>query len=170
MGYYIHILVLHLIEPIRNDFVEMLLHHLITIFLYSFTHMTHLSPGGAVVCLLHNWSDIFTAITKVFTETTVTSMSLIGAIGMVITWAYTRLYVFPYVIYYTSLERDVFEGHATFGFRFYGVTLICLYILHWYWFGLILKAFFRFFTAGKTDDVQSEIKAPTQTLDAKKHQ
>lgn len=48
---------------------------------------------------LHDWADIFTSFTRCFVETTITPLAVLSAGGMAVSWAYTRLFVFPFVIY-----------------------------------------------------------------------
>jgi len=79
----------------RNDFVEMMLHHIITLFLYGFSYLANLTDAGAVIMFLHDWADCPTSFVRCFTETTLTPITLVSAAGMVTVWGYTRLYVLP---------------------------------------------------------------------------
>ena len=82
-------------EEIRGDFVEMFLHHVVTLMLYSLSYLLNMTAAGSVVMFLHDWADIFTSIVRCFTETTLLPFTLFGIVGMAISWAWTRLYIFP---------------------------------------------------------------------------
>lgn len=111
MGYHVHQFFSHAMYPARNDFVEMMLHHVVTLFLYGISYLANMTLGGAVVMFLHDWADIFTSFVRCFTETTLTPLSVVSALGMTISWFYTRLYVFPQLIYIgTIANADIFQG------------------------------------------------------------
>jgi len=56
------------IKARRNDFVEMLLHHMITVSLFVMGYMTGISKMGAVTMFLHDIADIPTDFAKFSTE------------------------------------------------------------------------------------------------------
>jgi ceramide synthetase len=88
-------MIYHAIEEVRNDYIEMLLHHFVTLFLYSFSYLTNLTTGGAIIMFLHDWADIPTSSVKCWTETRFSSLSFISAMLMAVSWFYTRILVFP---------------------------------------------------------------------------
>jgi hypothetical protein len=95
MGYHVHQMVQHAMEEVRNDFVEMYLHHIVTLMLYGFSYLTNQTAGGAMIMFLHDWADVFASLVRCFTETTLDMISLVSVTGMATSWAYTRLYIFP---------------------------------------------------------------------------
>jgi hypothetical protein len=142
-----------LVEDARNDFVEMFLHHVVTLILYGFSYMINFTNTGAIVMYLHDWADIFTAFVRCFTETTFTPLSVLSVIGMATSWFYTRIYIFPQIIYAGCFKYDIFPGHNFLGTKFFGVLLSVLFILHVHWFIIILKSVRRFIVKGKADDL-----------------
>lgn len=86
-------------EDVRSDFVEMFLHHAVTLVLYGLSYMLYMLPGGSIIMYLHDWADIFLALARCFSETTLSSITLLGGVGLIVSWLYTRLIVFAYVIY-----------------------------------------------------------------------
>lgn len=116
--------------------------------------MINMTSAGAAIMYLHDWADIFTSLVRCFTETTIINMSVFSALGMTLSWAYTRLYVFPYLIYYSCFRQDMYHGANFIGDKFLGCLLIILYILHVYWFILLIKSIKRFVKVGKADDLQ----------------
>ena len=95
----------------RNDYIEMVLHHCVTIFLYAFSYLCNFSVAGAIIMFLHDIADCFTSGVQCFTETTFDKLSIFSAIGMTITWFYTRVIVFPFIIYYTGYEADYLQAY-----------------------------------------------------------
>lgn len=95
LGYHVHQTIQHLQHPARNDFVEMILHHVVTIMLYSFSYLINLSECGATIAFLHDTADIFASFVRCFTETRFVPILLVNVGGMVLTWGYTRLFVLP---------------------------------------------------------------------------
>ena len=60
MGYHLHMLLHHVMDHVRHDYVEMMLHHIVTMFLYGFSFMMNMTLAGAVVMYLHDIADVFT--------------------------------------------------------------------------------------------------------------
>lgn len=59
LGYHFHSLVyMVVLSPIRNDFIEMLLHHVVTIILIGCAFMGNYTPSGALVAITHDIGDI----------------------------------------------------------------------------------------------------------------
>ena len=44
---------------------------------------------------LHDWADIFTMFLRALVETDYKTSAFLASMGMMMSWAYTRLYVFP---------------------------------------------------------------------------
>jgi hypothetical protein len=59
LGYHLHSL-LHMVcfSPIRNDFIEMLLHHVATIILIGGSYLANYSAFGALVVFTHDLGDV----------------------------------------------------------------------------------------------------------------
>lgn len=99
MGYHLYSLVYHALAKARNDFIEMFLHHSVTIFLYGFSYYGNFTVAGSIIMYLHDIADIFTSGVRAFTETNCNRTSAFFGIMMTISWFYTRLVVYPIVIY-----------------------------------------------------------------------
>lgn len=147
MGFHFYSSVLHIVHKARNDFWEMVLHHGATLFLYGVSYYLYRWECGAIIMFLHDWADVPTSIIKCFSETIWVKINLIGITLMAILWLWTRLYMFPYVIYYV-LRDDPYEGHYPVVGKFCGVMLTSLLILHVYWFWVLLKCINKYATKG----------------------
>ena len=151
MGFHLYSLIHHMTTKARNDFMEMILHHGSTIFLYGLSYYFNRVESGALIMFLHDIADIPCSFARCYSETVFILPSLLSAVGMVVSWFYTRLIVFPQVIYYTYV--DVSKGQYSTFLYFTSMMLVCLLILHYYWFYLLLTHFTRYLKKGKIDDM-----------------
>jgi len=69
MGFHLGALLNQLIfeDREKSDFIEMTLHHLVTVYLYGFSYMSNVFIG-APVAFLHNWADVIVSFTRVWAE------------------------------------------------------------------------------------------------------
>jgi hypothetical protein len=128
----------------------MFLHHLLTCALYSLSYMTNFTKIGSIIMYLHDWADIPTAFTKAFIELK-GKETLTWSFGasIIFIWLYSRLIVFPQVIYYglqTYLPQEVFPhfqtpnhphralSHCLAFAQYFAVFLWSLFVLHIYWY------------------------------------
>ena len=137
-----------------HDYMEMLFHHLCTLYLYGFSYLTNTYIGG-VIAIVHDISDILVSFTRIFAESEYKKTT--GTIFMLtlISWAYSRLFVLPYIIY-VIIEVPVF-GVSAYIKPIFVFLLLCLMGLHIYWFVLCSKIMLNFFTLGVTEDLQNKM-------------
>lgn len=153
------------LESRRKDYVEMMIHHIVTILLVlgSLLHKEH--PMGMLVLLVHDCSDIFLDMMKLANY-----FKLENSHGYFITefcffmntfvsWPLIRLYYFPVKVIYEGtfvgygsqcgygnsiLERCYNVEGTCFG----GGLLLCvLAVLHVWWFFLMLRIFYKMCTS-----------------------
>ena len=63
--YHVHSIIHHLMSKRENDFVEMLFHHSITLYLMFGSYMMNVWECGAVISFLHDVPDCFVMTVKV---------------------------------------------------------------------------------------------------------
>lgn len=159
-GYHIAQLLIHLFKPhdkdAKNDFAEMLTHHLVTVYLYMGYYMLNVWEIGSVIAFIHDLSDIPVNIVKIMAETPYGNWTaMIFCVHMTI-WFYTRCYVFPQIIYLEIYPSSLWEGKRLLMIFVY--LLSCLQVLHYFWFGMFIMALRRFVKVGDTADPRAEIK------------
>ncbi len=96
MGYHIGQLLTQLLfeDWTKSDFIEMTLHHAVTVYLFGFSYMGNFVIGGPVT-FLHNWSDVCISWSRMWGETKYyKSIALYSFLFAQLVWMYTRLYVF----------------------------------------------------------------------------
>jgi hypothetical protein len=141
------------IYKLQSDFKLMLLHHLCTISLITFSYLTNNSNIGSIVLFLHDIADIFVYITRTVIHLEVKSWIKIStAILLQIVFIYTRLYVLADVIY--SLMVGCTWGWIN-PTGLLTVFLGFLYIMHVNWVYLILRKIFLGIFENKFEDPAS---------------
>jgi len=94
IGYHLEGFVNHAINGKgRGDYIEMFLHHAATTALIITSHLANCQKGGAIILWLHCWSDIFTSSTRMVMDIKSRARDYLY-ISILVTWAYTRLYIF----------------------------------------------------------------------------
>lgn len=137
LGYHLHSTIYHcfFVER-RGDFGEMLLHHALTLWLMVLSYIEGYHRIGLLIVFLNDVPDIFVYLTKALGDTVYVKSSVVAYGGLVVTYFYFRLVVFPVSL----LPSLLFEaGFSIFG-RFIYIGFLCsLTLLHAYWFTLIVK-------------------------------
>ena len=159
MGYHAGDLFTHAFVLERTDaFVEMLLHHACTFFLFGIMICVNIMGIGCLITFLHDLSEVPVSLIKMFVNTPYNSLSLVSFFSLLVVWIYTRNYVFVIWTYeswmgcgFTEPELDQFH----FIFWFANSMNVILCILHYYWLALFFNMFLMFKKSGVTTDTQS---------------
>ena len=133
LGFHFGALVHHMVFGNNKDFIEMGLHHMVTVVLVSGVYSVNAYHCGAMVSILHDFSDIFGCISRVLSEAG--QKKLVGPVFLMnmVLWFYTRLAVLPYMIY-IIWNIELPSGQTL---VFFFVWLHCMLIcLHAYWFSM----------------------------------
>uniref|UniRef100_A0A5K3EIH3 TLC domain-containing protein n=1 Tax=Mesocestoides corti TaxID=53468 RepID=A0A5K3EIH3_MESCO len=145
VGFYIHSFYAALrLDNKRKDTSVILIHHVLTIALLSFSFFARFYRVGLLVLFLHDISDVILESGKFLialrskfpanaTRLERIANCLFGA--FVISWFYLRIYLFPtkviyattWGVYLTHLDREAYF------FLFFNTMLAALYLLHIYW-------------------------------------
>ena len=99
MGYHAGGLITHFLGKRRNDFIEMGLHHILSLYLYGGCYLFNLIEIGCVIAFLHDIADITTGVVKALAETKLKYPTAIVFVFHMIMWFYTRNLLLPYFIY-----------------------------------------------------------------------
>lgn len=88
IGYHLESAITFVFTPKTNDFVEMILHHVTTIFLILFSYHINTTQVGVLVLWLHHWSDIFTSGARACMDIKNHARDVFFA-GIIISWNYS---------------------------------------------------------------------------------
>ena len=83
----------------QNDFIEMGLHGMATIFLLFGSYLFNIWECGAMVALMHDLSDIFGHLSKLLSQTEYNKLTILAFCCHLTTWIFYRNIMFPFVIY-----------------------------------------------------------------------
>jgi ceramide synthetase len=153
LAYHAHSFLFQFRMTHRADFYEMVLHHVATIFLIAFSYLTNFTRVGSLVLLTHDFSDLFGYAIKSVVDTSSAVLTLTIYAGLLMSWGFMRLYVFPVYIINTTIRQFQVPGYHLFN-----GLLITLLVLHVYWYFLFLKMGFTFLTSGKREDIIDKVK------------
>lgn len=148
----------------RNDFVEMLLHHILTIELYVGSYMTNYLAVGSLIILSLDWTQIFIGFSRAFSETKFKKITMFFGFSMWFTWIYFRCVVYPIVFYQGlyALPRQIPNFFKRLDEKFVADCLfgLCsgLHILNIWWGILITKIIIRAATKGSTKDLVNNVE------------
>ena len=94
------LLIEHTIGKSQSDYVEMLLHHSVTMYLLFGSYFINIWECGATIALLHNITDIPAHFVKAFGQTTLDVITVPLFLFMMGVWFYCRNILLPYCIYH----------------------------------------------------------------------
>ena len=142
----------------RSDFISMVLHHIATVALMLCCYISNIYLVGALIVYLMDTADIFVHFAKVFSETVYQGIAGVLFIGLCISWAWTRLYVFQYVVipgvykYHHFIVEELADIDSL--CRNYNVFLLqILAILNVFWYYIFMQILWNLGTKGKSDDL-----------------
>lgn len=142
----------------RKDFWPMCIHHFATIFLIAFSYCINMLNIGAVIMLLHDFSDIFLEFSKIVKYASCERLATFGFMSFGLSFFLARIVYFPFWILH-SVWFDCFEIVGPFpSYYFFSICLFLLQLLHVYWVSFIIKGLISFIRAGggDVDDIRSE--------------
>lgn len=156
LGYHFSSLVVLIFSEIRNDFMEMLLHHSITVFLLSLAYLMNYLPVSLMILYTHDISDAFVCLVRVFVDTKHKYITFVCYVLLMISWVYTRLYVFPFDLIRIGTYHNPVP-HEIYGMGILGAMAHILVVLHIYWFYLLVKMGIKFIKTSTPSDLQNNL-------------
>ncbi|KAJ8408242.1 hypothetical protein AAFF_G00256560 [Aldrovandia affinis] len=127
----------------RKDSTVMVVHHIITLALITFSYAFRYHNIGVLVLFLHDLSDIQLEFTKlnVYFKTRGGSnhvindiLSNMGSVSFSITWFWFRLYWFPLKVLYASCVSSLDSVPNIPFYFFFNFLLFALLLMNIYWF------------------------------------
>ncbi|QRV73179.1 TLC domain protein [Ceratobasidium sp. AG-Ba] len=161
------VMVLGLEKP-RKDFVELVIHHLVTIFLVSSSYIVNLTWIGNAVFITMDVSDVFLALSKIFNYLKMNKSKFVAFAWSTVVWTYCRHYLNLKFLYSVWFEFDLipeqymkldFADHAYMPWWgrpvvFFPIFLLQLVNLFWYF--LIWRILIRALFAPDLDKVDDD--------------
>ncbi|XP_060086056.1 ceramide synthase 4-like [Ylistrum balloti] len=162
MGYYWGLLFSLMFDYRRKDWMEMTLHHVITLLLMGFSWGINFSRIGCMIVITHDVADNWMASAKMAKYCKKQKLCEVLFGVFVILWLFTRCYVFPFKMLYAGMVEiheyvDRFPVHDI----FVGLLLF-LQVLHLLWTYSILSIAFQKFTEG---ELKKDVRSDTEDDD-----
>ena len=84
----------------RNDFIEMMLHHGLTLVLYTGSYLINCVEIGVLVVYAHDWADVFVHFAKACEGTHFVYIHIFNGVAIWISWFVSRIITFPLAVFY----------------------------------------------------------------------
>ena len=145
-GFHLAGLIMHFYKVRKNDFIEMALHHVIAIFLCIGAYLLNLWETAILICFVHDIAEVICNFVKMVAETHYHNVSAIMFLYLMMTWFYTRVYVFSQFIFkiWSHVGSPTLDFKSPLVWPYMCFLLTCLLILQCYWFLLFCKLAIRF--------------------------
>ncbi|XP_037107128.1 ceramide synthase 5 isoform X1 [Syngnathus acus] len=163
LAFYWSLMFSQFIDIRRKDFLAMLVHHLATVLLISFSYANNMVRAGTLVMCLHDASDILLEAAKLANYAKYRRLCDLLFIVFGLTFLVTRLIIFPMRI----LNSSMFESWLIVGpfpsWWLFNVLLLVLQALHLIWFYLIAGIAVQGVLKGKLgNDVRSDVESSSE--------
>jgi len=143
----------------RSDYFEMLLHHLVTIFLIAVSYYVRIERYTLIIMLLHDVGDIWLNLAKTlkYLGPAWTNASNGFFVFFVLIFMATRMCFLPLTVIPSGYWEAMQVEPAIPGFTALNSALVILQFLHFFWFSLIIRAVKRQIDrGGQLDDFREE--------------
>jgi len=158
LSYHAHSLIAQLSMIHRTDFLEMVLHHILSIALLGLSYISSSTRIGILVLLVHDIGDIVGYSMKMVVDTSYKTLITINYILLLITWFTTRLAIYPGWVIRSAYIESQQQPIPVFGWLIQNSMLMMLFFLHVYWYSLFLVMGHTFIKTGKAADIQDKNK------------
>ncbi|CAG2237509.1 CERS1_2_3_4 [Mytilus edulis] len=166
LAFYISSIVTICTDHKRKDFVEMSVHHIVTILLIGLSWNYNAVRVGTLVICIHDPVDYILAFAKMSNYCKYIKVSDLCFVLFAVVWIATRLIIYPYMVLYSvTIELPEYANNSGPHEQYYGnsfvmqllkVMLGVLQILHIFWSILIARTAATKFTQGQLQDVRSD--------------
>jgi acyl-CoA-dependent ceramide synthase len=153
-------------EHRRKDYVELFVHHCVTIALITSSWYMHLWRIGHVIMAIMDIGDVPLAFAKMMRYAGQELLCNVSFGTFLLVWIYTRYYHYGRILYSGIVERPLYltpewdPEHGKYlshgAIVFYGVLLILLMLLMVFWGVMIAKVVLKVLSNSKVDDVRSD--------------
>lgn len=146
LGHHIERLIHELVHNRKTtSFNTMTFHHVVTIMLIFLSFYCRHLMFGIPVLLTHDFNDIFLESSRFLRESKYPNVASVLFLIMMVSWFYTRLWVYSkhilYGLVYNALNLTEFTRQFFFMQVFFIPALIGLFILNCFWFFQITRVF-----------------------------
>ncbi|KAG0024531.1 sphingosine N-acyltransferase lag1 [Entomortierella chlamydospora] len=160
----------------EQDFLEFMIHHIITCMLVGFSYaLNFTSVGHAVFCAM-DFSDIVLAACKMLKYMGKDRLADFGFVFFVFTWIMSRHYYYGIIVWSVFTQIDIYGNtgwdpskgmfmtpNVVIGFK---VLLLSLYAVLLFWLFMILRIVKKVLNGENSQDVRSDDEDEEEVVDA----
>ncbi|ORX75762.1 LAG1-domain-containing protein [Anaeromyces robustus] len=154
LSYHLHSLIDQFKYYGKPSFGDMMLHHIITIGLILFSFFNNYPRIGTLVLFIHDISDICGSLSKITINSKYNFITVISYTGLLSSWIYFRLYVYPFQVIYSAIKQIPVPHHEK--NKFLILLMASLVVLHIYWFITFLLIFINYITTNELVNAHEE--------------
>jgi hypothetical protein len=169
LSFYLHqSIVLVFLDGKRKDWVELGVHHAVTLTLITISYLLRHFRFGLVVLLIHDTSDVFLQLAKIFHYAELSAFTDITFAIFALVFFITRLVMLPIVVYSMWWEPQLYHPNLepyTIQIYFGKGALLTLQVLHIIWFTMIMR---MILVALRSNGVKGDIRSDSDEEPAKK--
>ncbi|CDO41071.1 TLC domain-containing protein [Caenorhabditis elegans] len=167
-GFYYSLLIGSTFDVRRSDFWQLMVHHVITIFLLSSSWTINFVRVGTLILLSHDVSDVFLEGGKLVRyDAHNKNMTNFMFVLFFSSWVATRLIYYPFIVIRSAVTEAAaliqpdyilwdYQLSPPYAPRLIVFALILLFFLHIFWTFIILRIAYRTSTGGQAKDVRSD--------------
>jgi len=164
-SFYISLSISLCVDVKRKDFVEMIIHHIATIALITFSYMDNFYRVGSLIIILHDPCDVILQFGKMSKYLKYQRITDTMFVLFTLSWFVSRLVLLPSkivkaVLFETPLVASKPHVHWVFC-----SMLITLQILHVVWFYFIIKAIQKVLKGQQATDTRSETESSASSVE-----
>ncbi|KAG8766006.1 hypothetical protein FRC12_007141 [Ceratobasidium sp. 428] len=156
------VMILGLEKP-RKDFMELVLHHIVTIYLIAASYIVNLTWIGNAVFITMDVSDAFFALAKIFNYLRMNKTKIVAFGWFTLVWSYTRHWLNLMILYSVWFEFDLIpemymkldtEKHAAKLWVY--LPILVLQLINLFWYFLILRILIKAIFTPNSDEVTDD--------------
>ena len=142
---------MHFYNTRKNDYIEMGLHHIIAVFMCAGAYMLNIWETAILIAFIHDIAEVITTLVKTLSETHFHNASASMFIYLMITWCYTRVFVFSQFVYYLGTKNDLdFRSPIIYPFMMFLLSSLLVLQIHWQI--LFFRLLWDFIKSGYNED------------------
>ncbi|XP_078571695.1 ceramide synthase 6-like isoform X1 [Branchiostoma floridae x Branchiostoma japonicum] len=145
----------------RKDFWQMVVHHVATIMLVSFSWVANFVRIGSLILACHDMADIFLEAAKLLNYAKCQGLCDACFVVFAIVFFVSRLFIYPYwLVYSAATDSTVIAGTGMFpAYYVFNGLLLLLQCLHIFWGITIAKMAYKFVISGTAEkDDRSDVE------------
>ncbi|XP_015926266.1 ceramide synthase 6 [Parasteatoda tepidariorum] len=143
LGFYWSLTFSQFLDTKRKDFMQMFVHHIVTILLLTFSWTSNLFRVGSLVLVIHDFADVPLEAAKMAKYVENQRVADASFAVFTVAWIISRLGLYPYRIIYSTMYQALLIVPMFPAYYVFNTLLCALQVLHIVWTWMIVKIALR---------------------------